>query len=412
MKKILLQELLRKYFRGKAYTEDSEKAMPSLSEPEIDRIFSGKTTFEHYGGKNPEYNDPAFVRTVNSELEDLERLGFVSLKRDRKNEDLYERVYLQKGKVPEACKYAGYERIDLIEKELLEVLERYKDSESIGPAVRIMMDAVHAHKDLAAARFGGKKDPRHLDAVLKAAQGIMEQEKEIYLRNLSVLLFHHSKALESVLKQACDVIAMTSDDFAGLEKSTDVLEYFNVLRNPTYVYFRGSGSIVFDNGIEYRLFGNAVGICSSDLGRIKGIRIEDERVLTIENLTTFNSEDEPAFLIYLGGYHNTARKEILQKIYRYNPNKEYRHFGDIDAGGFYIFRRLKADTGIPFTTYRMDIRTLKENAEYWKNLTEGDAKRLKCILGRDDMWEFHETAAYMLEHKCKLEQESLSLVPC
>lgn len=43
-------------------------------------------------------------------------------------------------------------------------------------------------------------------------------------------------------------------------------------------------------------------------------------------------------ILYLGGYHNTVRRRLLKSIYDIFPEAEYRHFGDIDAGGFEIYR--------------------------------------------------------------------------
>lgn len=406
MKKILCK-LLDKYYNGKAYKNDSERAMPSLSESEIDELEQGKTIFEHYGGESSLYSDSEFIEKVNNKLEALNKMGFVTLKRDKNDPQLYERVYLNKDKVAEACAYAKYTRIDLIEENIMSILEKYKDSAFIGSVVRDMEETVKAHKVLNISKIDGKVDPDHLNQVLKAAEAIMSQKDEIYLRNLSIELFHDSKILEHILSHVYTVITKTSEEFDGLERKADVLNFFNVLKNPSYVFFKGFGSIVFANGTQYKLFGNSIGICSDILNDIDSITVDNETVMTIENLTTFNDIKCQNFMIYLGGYHNTARKNLLQKIYKTNKEKEYIHFGDIDAGGFYIFRRLKTDTGIPFTAYKMDIDTLERNKEYWKDLTVNDRKRLKCILDRDDMKEFREVITYMLKNNGKLEQEAL-----
>ncbi len=81
-------------------------------------------------------------------------------------------------------------------------------------------------------------------------------------------------------------------------------------------------------------------------------------------------------MIYLGGYHNHSRRNLLMQIYQKLPDAQYYHFGDLDAGGFYILEHLKRKTGIPFQMFQMDIEILKKYEDYAKPLTENDKKRL------------------------------------
>ena len=128
------------------------------------------------------------------------------------------------------------------------------------------------------------------------------------------------------------------------------------------------------------------------------------KVITIENLTIFNAFcDKDFFAVYLGGYHNHNRGEFICKMYSRNPHAEYYHFGDIDAGGFYILLHLKKKTGILFKPYKIDILILQENISKTKKLTDNDIVRLKNLLES----EFKETINFMLENDCKLEQENL-----
>ena len=132
-----------------------------------------------------------------------------------------------------------------------------------------------------------------------------------------------------------------------------------------------------------------------------------EVVITIENLTTFNAFNcENSFAIYLGGYHNTSRRNFIKKVYEQNPDKQYLHFGDINAGGFYILQHLRNKTGIAFVPYCMDVKTLKANLQYTKKLTENDKERLSALAET----EFGETVEFMLEYNCKLEQEAMDLM--
>jgi hypothetical protein len=137
---------------------------------------------------------------------------------------------------------------------------------------------------------------------------------------------------------------------------------------------------------------------------VESIKITGKTVMTIENLTSFHSaKKEGVFIVYLGGFHNKVRREFIKKIYKDNPDISFCHFGDVDAGGFYILQHLKNKTGIDFKPYKMGIQTLKEYSDFWKPLSENDGRRLSNLLES----EFGETVKYMIENNCKLEQEAV-----
>lgn len=184
-----------------------------------------------------------------------------------------------------------------------------------------------------------------------------------------------------------------------------VLQDLNIVNNPGYVYVKGNGTItVSGQTINFGRLDGDVGLSSALLNDIEDIEISASKVITIENLTTFNSfVDKDAFVIYLGGYHNSIRRNMIRKIYENNPDKKYYHYGDIDAGGFYILLDLRRKTGISFAPLNMDLGTIKKYKEFTKKLTENDRARLKHLLGG----EFDEVISYMLENDCKLEQEAV-----
>lgn len=93
------------------------------------------------------------------------------------------------------------------------------------------------------------------------------------------------------------------------------------------------------------------------------------------------------------------------KIYQFKTNLNYYHFGDIDAGGFYIYLHLVEKTNIPLKTTVMNIGILLKYQEYTKKLTANNRKRLIKLKER-----FHDDVIdYMLENDCKLEQEIVEL---
>lgn len=126
----------------------------------------------------------------------------------------------------------------------------------------------------------------------------------------------------------------------------------------------------------------------------------------MENLTTYHDAPENnAVVIYLGGFHNSVRTQLLSSIYSQNPHINYFHKGDLDIYGFLILENLKKKTGINFEPYEMDIKTLKQcyYSGFYKPLTKTDVERSQSPL----LDKYRDVIDFMLENNCKVEQESL-----
>lgn len=406
MEKKLLSKLLDKYFNSKCFTEGSEKAKPALSASDINEIVKKDNLRMQYGGDKPSLNDPRFIDDVNSVLTSLEKKGYVTLAFEDKDNSLY-RAYIVKESVEKICSEIGYLSKSKMENDLELVLQRYENEFFLDRFVEDQRKKLKAHKTVKYSVTNGKLDLEKFENILKGVSAIISQRKEIPMRVLSIQVYQDSKVLESLLDPICHIIIDYSNasEYKNVEKATDVLQYFNVIKNPTYVYMKGNATIHFINGASYELFGNSIGILSKDFSFIKDIQVNDPEIMTIENLTTFHDEREDVFSIYLGGYHNESRCKFLKKLYESNTGKTYYHFGDIDSGGFYIYRRLTEQTQIPFKTYKMDLDALREGKDSWKPLTGNDVKRLTSIKTQEDMKEFYETIDYMIRNNCKLEQE-------
>ena len=244
-------------------------------------------------------------------------------------------------------------------------------------------------------------DLEKLEQILKVLAEIESVEKETYIRNFSIRVLGDSKAFEQIKTAIVSLLC----EFGDYPDKDCVLQDLNIVNNPGYVYVKGNGSITISGQIiDFSRIDGDFGLSSAALNDIQKIEVYASKVITIENLTTFNSFiDRDAFILYLGGYHNSIRRNMIRKIYENNPDKKYYHYGDIDAGGFYILLDLRKKTGIPFAPLNMDVLTLEKYINYTKKLTDNDRSRLKHLLGG----EFDSIINYMFEHDCKLEQEAI-----
>ena len=242
------------------------------------------------------------------------------------------------------------------------------------------------------------------ESILKVVSKITEVKSETFERDFSIQVLGDSKAFEKIRLKVVSLLY----EYGEFPDKDTLLADLNIVKNPGHVYFKGKGKItICGQEIDFSKITGDMAISSEMLKNVDDITVLGDVVITIENLTTFNAfKCDNSFAIYLGGYHNTSRRNFIKKVYEQNPDKQYLHFGDIDAGGFYILQHLRNKTDIEFVPYCMDMKTLKENLQYTKKLTENDKKRLSALLET----EFGETVEFMLKNNCKLEQEAIDLM--
>lgn len=255
-------------------------------------------------------------------------------------------------------------------------------------------------------------DVQEVKDMIRILSNLTTIEGETYIREYSQMIFGNTKDFEDkYLSKTCSFLRANFEFIIDDEnKKEKVLEEFNILSNPGYVYLKGNIEIVI-NGTCLNLSQlKGFALCDKDFDNITSVKINDSKMITIENLTSFNRFSESGFsCIYLGGYHNECRRNLLKLIYKDNSKLNYFHCGDIDAGGLYIFEHLKEKTGIPFNMYLMNIKTLSD-IRYMDariKLTASDIKRLKDIRNKG----LHiELIDFMLSCNYKLEQEMITMI--
>lgn len=384
----ILNALLDQYERSKSFT-GSNINKQSFNKKIVDLF--------------PEYEDEAkydVFSSVNEQISDIEKRDLVTVKRHKRGKidtDVVMSVQLNLNKLDEIYHVLG--RKPKIDKnsEILEILNKYKDSTPLLHKFCLeQIERIALNKKV---RYSD--DLLKLEQILKTLSEVENVEKETFIRNFSIRVLGDSKAFENIKTAVVSILC----EFGEYIDKEHVLENLNIVNNPGYVYAKGNGMIIVSGQvIDFRSLEGDLGLSSALLDNIEEVKVYASKVITIENLTTFNSfDDKEAFAIYLGGFHNSIRRKLICKIYEMNPDKDYYHYGDIDAGGFSILLDLRSKTGIYFAPYNMDVSTLEKYKDFTKKLTENDKSRLKGLIGS----EFDAVIRYMLEHDCKLEQEAI-----
>lgn len=253
------------------------------------------------------------------------------------------------------------------------------------------------------------KEISKTEKLINGIAQIEENNKECYIREFSIKCFHDSKTFESLKGKIKKVFQMFGKDLEekGLE---EILAEYKIYHTPNYVYFKGNIRIYIQGQeLDIGALKQGIGVSGEDIENIRFKNLSSvKKVITIENLTSFfRWTEQDCLIIYLGGYHNSIRRALLEIIYSMLPDIEYYHFGDIDAGGFDIYEDLCGKTNIPFKTYKMDLKTLKMYQKYGKPLTPNDRIRIEKLLLKGEKKGYEEVLNYMLLNNVKLEQECI-----
>lgn len=339
---------------------------------------------------------------VNDAIEELLSKGWVEA--NRLSNHTYPKITLvQDDKVlSEIYAFLGREKKSDRRQKLIHILTAYtgRGDETVARYCKKQLENLEQNKSV--EFFDGDYDG--LKAILECCIALKNLSQEMYYRSFSVKQFGDSKKFEQLQGKISSLLFQ----YGEFSDKANVFDELGLLKTPSYIHIKGNATLLWQDGRQLDVGGldGGIGISTIDVKKIASIKIQDARIITIENLTSYFSFSEPnVCAVYLGGFCNHLRREFLMKVYRSEPAKEYFHYGDIDAGGFYIFEHLCKTTGISFQPLLMDTDTLLLYKPYWKELTKNDVLRLKKMKSSV----FQEVIAFMLKENCKLEQEAETL---
>lgn len=386
----LLNKLLDKYENSKLSKGGTQvnRKITLATKDEVLSSYNGNDSYK-YADRN------------DASIRKLEELGF--LKASFKG-DVFKSLTLNVDSVSEIYKYLRRTSPAEENAKVLEILSKYHFDNFVANFISDIQRSVEEKYTYPKSFFN---DAKQLDLILKTLQSLFLLDKETKIRDFSTHYLGDSKIFESIKGKVIKILRK----YTSLEELTDeeVLESFNLGKNSSYVLLK--------NKLRFRLNKSLIDL--DELGfefslsdeMIEEIEFEPSdltKVITVENLTSFYGlKDENALVIYLAGFHNHTKQKLLVKLYEAFPKAEYLHFGDIDAGGFWILANLRVKTGIPIKPYKMGIEELKSNFAGLKKLTANDKERLTKMLGDETFSEFKETIRFMLDNDVKLEQEIL-----
>ena len=361
-----------------------------------------------YAGYNRNDGDLDDINGINEAAAGLQEKGFLIYEMKGFSNEIAA-VYLIDGKVEEAEQYLtekyGYESKHEKIKQVEGIIKRYSGYSPVA-------DSECAKLRASLDKNTVPKNYMQTEEILKALIFIERNERLLYVREASMLIYGSSKYFE---ENTMDAVCGLLRKYHGRpceehELFDEILGEYHIVAERQKLCLKGDIVLVKKGRIiELGGFQNGVEFYADELDGIERIVVRDRQLMTVENKTSYmRCHDERTSYFYLGGYANRFQREFLRKVYDDNPEIIYQHFGDIDAGGFYIHENLCRITGIPFELWRMSKEELQDvrYTDCLLKLSNNDRKRLKT-LAEYEM--YRDVVRYMLEEDVKLEQEIVSL---
>lgn len=328
----------------------------------------------------------------------LEKDGLISISYYKTTKDISE-VRLNVGNIEAVYKLLGTKNIADKYKTFLDDL--LKNNTDISKA---FYDALlEKRENQGSLQKYTDKASEYYDA-LKAIDTINNNEYDIFMRVLSVRLFRDSKRLENLKNYVLDVLSMVGEPNATWD---EYLLLNGILKNPNYIYIKGSCILkINEQEIDLSRLKTAMAICSDTVKNTTFLSVNDSKVTTIENLTTFHGYKGEELILYLGGFSNHSKVEILKKLNDDVKGLIFRHFGDMDFGGFSILSHLRRETGIKVIPLYMDIKMLQDRGELSKKPSGAYLNKLKNLLNDEHLQDCREAIQFMINNQVILEQET------
>lgn len=354
------------------------------------------------------------------QMEALERKGFLQLVwKNQKQGHILEKCVLCTEQTEEV--YKMLRRTPKYEKEnkILQLCQNYQGKSQELDCFLLWIENRIKNKE-SIRKYIELGDAERFERLCQLIWHITANKAEIFLRNFSVLWFHDSKLAEKDIYLAVGIIqAFQQENIFENMEADEILEEYNIFRNPSWIMMKGYGNFVVSQNnrettVDLQSMEAGIGIANQDVPHIHwNTDCAPKKVITIENLTSFHQwnrsmEEEMTLCVYLGGYHNHTKREFLMNLYEVFPDVLYYHFGDIDCGGFRIWKNLCVKTGIPSKLYRMDIETYRKYLPFGKELTGNDRKTLENMQKDSFFQEQKELFEQMLRENKKIEQECIN----
>ena len=393
----ILTYLVNNYRKSKKDSGDNKTNRRTRVKPE--------KLYKKYNANDGDFEE---ISKLNQATERLSKLGFIRSEKETFGTQI-QCIFLVDECIQEAEQYlaekCGYVSKDMQIEKLRNLVCKYKNASPICEK-----ECARLLESIAERKV--PKNIDELDDVLKAIAFIENNQEELYMREMSMKVYGDSKYFENVsIQPVCSMLRKYSkQNLREGELLDEILLIYRITREPQKLCIKGK-AIINIGGTEVDISGFSEGIefQASELKNIKSVKLMVPYFMTIENRTSYlRYVKDDVVVFYLGGYANRYQRDFIKAVYMSNSDVNYLHFGDIDAGGFWIHHNLCEISGVNFELFSMSADELgnREFASCIHKLSDNDRVRLQEL---KKIAVYGDVVQYMLHNNVKLEQEIVSL---
>jgi len=415
----LLVHLIQKYESSKAFASGK----PVNQKPQFS---FANSPFQ------AEYEDEMDFRKkewIHEVIESLSAQGIVSVKWEKFREGRHlAKVYLEPGRIEAAYELAGVtprgkKMVRL--RNILETLEHHPwewVAQWAREAVSALVERKTAGLDL--------DDPEGYELLVNVLQELPKLEDDIPKRVLSQRLFQNTKTFERLVERRLVHLVQTRSGI-DFDSDADALESVGIADQTRSAWIAGGlkCSIGADT-VSLAMFPGGIGLSRDTVRSLTVDRIDGKCIILIENLTSWHQWVKERLganevVVYTGGFPNRTVQQLLHKLGQFvygdgdageeeqNTSTAGRmpiyHWGDMDAGGIYIFEFLRVHFFPDLRPLGMDesdyLRHVNSGMEYSRSY----AKKLEDMLADERYARWRGLIRLMLVHGKRIEQESMAI---
>lgn len=258
-------------------------------------------------------------------------------------------------------------------------------------------------------------DPVWNEDLLVALAALSSVTEETPYRVFSVRVFNDSKRFDDLRDAMVRLVRLARPDLRE-ESNGGVLQELNLVPNPGYLYLRGGWELVDDRGqvLELSGFEPAVGFPAVQASRLRRARVRAEKVVCIENATTFYEYTKKAgpdeAVLCIWGNPSPACRHLLRCLAADLPAPTPLYvWADLDYGGFNILAQLREAVDPRCQPLKMDIETLAAYARLARPLSSADVHNLTRLKSHPALRDVRPVIEEMLARGIKLEQEAIEM---
>lgn len=410
-RKMVLNALIDRYERSSAFRTGS----PSVRRIMLKLYDNGQSEFSLYDIEQSERRIE-----INQAVEELGRLGLVSFQWMKGEEGhIIAKVWLNLNALSETYIFLNRQpKSREIEEICLQLTHAIEDAEAEWAKnyLQDTYEAIFSKRKIGNRLPENEKERENLLKCICYASKLRQAER--LERAFSLQCCGDSKQFEKTVRSR--LIRILRNYLETDEDATDeeLLRQIGITKYPEQLEFCGGLSLVKEQiKIDFSELRYGTAIFHNELedGRFV-ISDTVQRVISIENRANYidylyHHRKEEELVLFHGGQFSPSKQHFFKMIARAMPKTAvWFHWGDIDYGGFSMLSRLRREIREDVKAYRMGTDELMQYERLWAAFDDRYAKKLETLLQHPELTDCHECIRFMLQKKCRLEQEAFLTV--